>query len=83
MSFLGSVAVLTVVYLARRPARTAASAALPGRCRRRGRYLATDLAWYGVAIAATALSVFVLPAGARQPHDRARCETPSPAHRSC
>ncbi|HET9728676.1 MAG TPA: sterol desaturase family protein [Acidimicrobiia bacterium] len=59
MSFLMSVAALTVVYLVvarleRRP--TLRFRALPAP----RPYLATDLAWYSLAIAATALSVFVL-----------------------
>lgn len=58
MTFLSSVAVLTAVYL------------VVGRLERTGalrfrelskprRHFATDVAWYGVAIAATAVSVFV------------------------
>ena len=58
MSFLASVAALSSVYaivawLERRPA-------LRFRVLRSPRpYLTTDLAWYGVAVAATAISVFV------------------------
>src|SRR5438552_7635060 len=57
MSFLGSVAVLTVTYLAvgrleRLPALRFRNLSSPRP------YFATDLAWYGVAVAATALSVF-------------------------
>jgi sterol desaturase/sphingolipid hydroxylase (fatty acid hydroxylase superfamily) len=57
MSFLGSVAVLTVIYLAvggleRLPALRFRNLSSPRP------YFATDLAWYGVALAATALSVF-------------------------
>lgn len=58
MSFLVSVAVLTGVYvlvgrLERLPALRFRELSRPRR------YLATDTAWYGVAIAATAVSVFV------------------------
>src|SRR5437660_542332 len=57
MSFLGSVAVLTVTYLVvgrleRLPALRFRNLSSPRP------YFATDVAWYGVAIAATALSVF-------------------------
>lgn len=59
MSFLVSVAVLSSVYLLvgrleRMPALRFRELSRPRR------YLATDVAWYGVAIAATAISVFVL-----------------------
>src|SRR4051812_13683340 len=58
MSFLGSIAVLTLVYLAvgrleRLPALRFRNLSSPRP------YFATDIAWYGVAVAATALSVFV------------------------
>jgi sterol desaturase/sphingolipid hydroxylase (fatty acid hydroxylase superfamily) len=58
MSFLASVAVLTGVYLLvgrleRMPALRFRELSSPRR------FLATDVAWYGVAIAATAVSVFV------------------------
>ena len=58
MSFLTSIAVLTGVYLLvgrleRLPALRFRELSSPRR------YLATDVAWYGVAIAATAVSVFV------------------------
>ena len=61
MSFVISVAALTAVYLIvarleRRP--TLQFRTLPSP----RPYLATDLAWYGLAIAATALSVFVFRA---------------------
>ena len=57
MSFLISVAALTGVYvvvgqLERQPALRFRELSAPRR------YLATDVAWYGVAIAATAVSVF-------------------------
>jgi sterol desaturase/sphingolipid hydroxylase (fatty acid hydroxylase superfamily) len=58
MSFLASIAVLTGVYLLvgrleRLPALRFRELSSPRR------YFATDVAWYGVAIAATAVSVFV------------------------
>src|SRR5437016_4069029 len=58
MSFVLSVAVLTAVYLAvgrleRLPALRFRELSSPPP------YLATDVAWYAVAIAATAVSVFV------------------------
>jgi sterol desaturase/sphingolipid hydroxylase (fatty acid hydroxylase superfamily) len=58
MSFLASIAVLTGVYLLvgrleRLPALRFRELSSPRR------YLATDIAWYGVAIAATAVSGFV------------------------
>src|SRR6267378_8566268 len=58
MSFLGSIAAVAVVYLAvgrleRLPAVRFRNLSSPRP------YFATDLAWYGVAVAATALSVFV------------------------
>src|SRR3954452_4562160 len=58
MSFLASVAVLTVIYLAvgrleRLPALRFRNLSSPRP------YFATDLAWYGVALAATAVSVSV------------------------
>src|SRR3954463_14550437 len=58
MSFLSSVAILTLVYLAvgrleRLPALRFRNLSSPRP------YFATDLAWYGVAVAATAVSVFV------------------------
>jgi len=61
VSFVISVAALTVVYvlvgrLERRPALRFRTLPSPRP------YLATDLAWYGLAIAATALSVFVFRA---------------------
>jgi sterol desaturase/sphingolipid hydroxylase (fatty acid hydroxylase superfamily) len=59
MSFLLSVAALTAVYLV--VARLERIPALRFRSLPTPRpYLATDLAWYGVAIAATAVSVFAL-----------------------
>jgi sterol desaturase/sphingolipid hydroxylase (fatty acid hydroxylase superfamily) len=59
MSFLGSIAVLSGVYLL--VGRLERTRALRFRAlSRRRRYLATDIAWYGVAIAATAVSVFLL-----------------------
>ena len=59
MSFLVSVAVLSVVYVA--VARLERMPALRFRALPTPRpYIATDLAWYGLAIAATAFSVFVL-----------------------
>jgi sterol desaturase/sphingolipid hydroxylase (fatty acid hydroxylase superfamily) len=59
MSFLASVAVLSAVYvvvsrLERLPSLRFRQLSSPRP------YLATDLGWYGVAIAATAVSVFVL-----------------------
>jgi len=58
MSFVISVAVLTAVYLG--VGRLERSARLRFRQLARPRpYLATDVAWYGVAIFATAMSVFV------------------------
>jgi len=59
MSFLTSVAVLTGVYvlvgrLERSPALRFRELSKPRR------WFATDVAWYGVAVAATALSVFIL-----------------------
>jgi sterol desaturase/sphingolipid hydroxylase (fatty acid hydroxylase superfamily) len=59
MSFLTSVLVLTVVYLVvgrLERTRTLRFRELP----RPRPYLATDLAWYGIGIAATAMSVFIL-----------------------
>jgi sterol desaturase/sphingolipid hydroxylase (fatty acid hydroxylase superfamily) len=58
MSFVGSIAVLTLVYLGvgrleRRPALRFRNLSSPRP------YFATDIAWYGVAVAATALSVYV------------------------
>ena len=59
MSFLASVGVLTAVYLV--VGRLERTPALRFReLSRPRRHLATDLAWYGVAITATAISVFVL-----------------------
>src|SRR5262245_13183795 len=59
MSFLASIAVLSGVYLL--VGRLERSRALRFReLSRPRRYLATDLAWYGVAITATAISVFLL-----------------------
>lgn len=58
MSFLASVAVLGAVYLV--VGRLERSPALRFRRLSSPRpYLTTDLAWYGVAVAATAVSVFV------------------------
>ena len=59
MSFLYSVAALSVVYvvvarLERMPAVRFRTLPSPRP------YLTTDLCWYGLAIAATAMSVFVL-----------------------
>ena len=59
MSFLASIAVLTAVYvivsrLERTPALRFRDLTSPRP------YLATDMAWYGVAIAATAISVFLI-----------------------
>jgi sterol desaturase/sphingolipid hydroxylase (fatty acid hydroxylase superfamily) len=61
MSFVWSVAALSIVYcivarLERRPALRFRNLPSPRP------YLATDFAWYGLAIAATAFSVFVLRA---------------------
>jgi sterol desaturase/sphingolipid hydroxylase (fatty acid hydroxylase superfamily) len=59
MSFVTSIGILSAVYLI--VGRLERTRALRFRdLARPRRYLATDLAWYGVAIAATALSVFVL-----------------------
>jgi len=59
MSFLASIAALSLVYLVM--GRLERVPALRFRRLPSPRpYLATDLAWYGVAIAATAISVFVL-----------------------
>jgi sterol desaturase/sphingolipid hydroxylase (fatty acid hydroxylase superfamily) len=59
MSFVLSVAILTVVYLV--VARLERMPALRFRVLPSPRpYLATDVAWYGLAILATAISVFVL-----------------------
>jgi sterol desaturase/sphingolipid hydroxylase (fatty acid hydroxylase superfamily) len=65
MSFIASVALLTGVYVA--VGRLERSRRLRFRSLSRPRpYFATDLAWYGVGIGATALSVFVFrPALAR------------------
>jgi sterol desaturase/sphingolipid hydroxylase (fatty acid hydroxylase superfamily) len=61
MSFVVSVAALTAVYVS--VARLERWPSLRFRTLPSPRpYLATDLAWYGLAIAATALSVFVLRA---------------------
>lgn len=58
MSFLASVAVLSAVYLV--VSRLERAPALRFRRLTSPRpYLATDLAWYGVAVTATAVSVFV------------------------
>lgn len=58
MSFLASVAVLSAVYLV--VGRLERTQALRFRVLSRPRrHFATDLGWYGVAIAATAVSVFV------------------------
>lgn len=59
MSFLASIGVLTGIYLVvgrleRLPALRFRELSRPRR------FLATDVAWYGVAIVATAISVFVL-----------------------
>ena len=59
MSFLVSIALLTGIYivvgrLERRPALQFRELSRPRR------FLATDVAWYGVAVLATAVSVFVL-----------------------
>jgi len=59
MAFIASVALLTGVYVI--VGRLERTRALRFReLSKPRRYLATDLAWYGVAIAATAISVFVL-----------------------
>lgn len=58
MSFLASVAVLSAVYLV--VGRLERTHAMRFReLSRPRRHLATDLAWYGVAVVATAMSVFV------------------------
>ena len=58
MSFLISIGILSAVYLVVGRLERARTLRFRDLSRPR-RYLATDLAWYGVAIAATALSVFV------------------------
>jgi sterol desaturase/sphingolipid hydroxylase (fatty acid hydroxylase superfamily) len=59
MSFLGSVAALSAMYLI--VGRLERSPRLQFReLSRPRRHLATDLAWYGIAIAATAISAFVI-----------------------